>query len=489
MAYSTDSKSAAVRRRLDHPVIDGDGHWLEPIPIFLDYLRDVGGASAVEKFLKKAKDTSWYEMTLAERMDKRPHRPTWWGEPGNTLDRATAMVPSLFHERLDDFGIDFALVYTSLGLFFVSNPDEELRRSVARAVNRMNAEMFRPYARRMTPAAVVPMHTPQEAIEEATYAVRELGLKVIMIANHVRRPVPAAGREVADPVAHARQHIDSLGLESPYDYDPFWKTCVDLKVAVTGHSGSMGWNGRESIHNFTYNHIGHFANASHAFAKALLLGGVTRRFPQLRFAFLEGGVGWACNLLTDLVGHWEKRRREAVESQVRPTNLDVRTLKDLFARYGGRVYEEKMDELLGCLSLVEAFKTPEELTERAYKEQIDDFGAFPVASAEELRQHVAERFYFGCEADDVTTAWAFDRHGNHRLRPIFSSDVGHFDVVDMTEVLEEAYELVEHGLITEHDLREFVFSNPARLHTAINPDFFKGTVVEDAVRKEISSPS
>jgi len=34
-----------------------------------------------------------------------------------------------------------------------------------------------------------------------------------------------------------------------------------------------------------------------------------------------------------------------------------------------------------------------------------------------------------------------------------------------------------------------VFSNPARLHTAINPDFFKGTVVEDAVRKEISSPS
>ncbi|HWN53796.1 MAG TPA: amidohydrolase, partial [Methylomirabilota bacterium] len=189
MAYSTDSKSAAVHRRLDHPVIDGDGHWLEPIPIFLDYLRDVGGASAVEKFMKKAKDTSWYEMTLAERMDKRPHRPTWWGEPGNTLDRATAMVPSLFHERLDDFGIDFALVYTSLGLFFVSNPDEELRRSVARAVNRMNAEMFRPYARRMTPAAVVPVHTPQEAIEEATYAVRELGLKVIMIANHVRRPV------------------------------------------------------------------------------------------------------------------------------------------------------------------------------------------------------------------------------------------------------------------------------------------------------------
>jgi hypothetical protein len=31
--------------------------------------------------------------------------------------------------------------------------------------------------------------------------------------------------------------------------------------------------------------------------------------------------------------------------------------------------------------------------------------------------------------------------------------------------------------------REFVFANPVRLHTALNPDFFKGTVVDDAVAK------
>src|SRR5262249_44174776 len=157
-----------------------------------------------------------------ERKERQLQRPTWWGEPANTIDRATAMIPRLFYERLDDFGIDFALVYTSLGLFYVSNPDEELRRSVSRAVNRMNAEMFAPFKHRMTPAAVVPVHTLQEAIEEATYAVRELGLKVLMIANHVRRPVPAAAKLVGDPTAHARMYIDSLGMESPYDYDPFW---------------------------------------------------------------------------------------------------------------------------------------------------------------------------------------------------------------------------------------------------------------------------
>jgi predicted TIM-barrel fold metal-dependent hydrolase len=488
MAFVKDSRSAKVRQRLDHPVIDGDGHWLEPIPVFLDYLRDVGGPSMVERFVKRAKDVPWYDLSPEERLRRRLMRPTWWGEPANTLDRATALIPRLFYERLDELGIDFAIVYTSLGLFFIANPDEELRRAVARAVNHMNAELFKPFAHRMTPAAVVPVHTPEEAIEEATYAVRQLGMRVLMIANHVRRPVPAYAKDGAE-LLHQRWYVDPLAFESAYDYDPLWQTAADLRVAVTAHHGSMGWPGRESVDSFTYNHIGHFANASHAFAKALILGGVTHRFPQLRFAFLEGGVGWACNLVSDLVGHWERRCRAAMEAQTKPTNIDLAMLKNLFTQYGGTQYAEKADEMFRCINLAEPFKTPEELVERAYREgeTFDDFHAVPVESAAALRQHFSERFYFGCEADDPMTAWAFDRHGRHRLRPIFSSDVGHFDVVDMSEVLEEAWELVEDGLIGEEDFKEFVFLNPVRLHTAMNPDFFKGTVVEGAVAKHVGA--
>jgi hypothetical protein len=328
---------------------------------------------------------------------------------------------------------------------------------------------------------VVPVYTPQEAIEEATYAVRELGFKVIMIANHVRRPVPALAREAKDPTS-VRSYIDSLAYESPYDYDPFWKACVDLKVAVTAHSGSMGWQGRESIDNFSFNHIGHFAAASHAFAKALIFGGVVKRFPMLRFGMLEGGVGWACNLFTDLIAHWDKRHAAAMERHVRPTNLDRNMLKDLFTRFGGSAYEEKMDDLLSSTSIVPPFKTNEEATEREYQlNQLDDFAAAGVASADELRRQFADHFYFGSEADDPMTAWAF--RDPHKLHPIFSSDVGHFDVTDMSEVLEEAWELVEHGMINETDFREFTFENAVRLHTALNPDFFKGTVVEGAVAK------
>ena len=53
----------------------------------------------------------------------------------------------------------------------------------------------------------------------------------------------------------------------------------------------------------------------------------------------------------------------------------------------------------------------------------------------------------------------------------------------MREVLEEAYELVEDGLINEDDFRDFTFTNPVMLHARGNPNFFKGTVVEDSVDK------
>jgi len=39
--------------------------------------------------------------------------------------------------------------------------------------------------------------------------------------------------------------------------------------------------------------------------------------------------------------------------------------------------------------------------------------------------------------------------------------------------------------VTERDFREFTFTNAARLHTRNNPDFFKGTAIEQAVAAEL----
>ena len=67
--------------------------------------------------------------------------------------------------------------------------------------------------------------------------------------------------------------------------------------------------------------------------KALFFGGVTHRFPDLRFAFLEGGVAWACQLLNDIVEHWELRSAEGL-AHLDPRRLDHERLGELSRRYG-----------------------------------------------------------------------------------------------------------------------------------------------------------
>jgi hypothetical protein len=44
---------------------------------------------------------------------------------------------------------------------------------------------------------------------------------------------------------------------------------------------------------------------------------------------------------------------------------------------------------------------------------------------------------------------------------------------------------VEHERIDERAFRDFVFANPVRFYTRLNPDFFKGTRVEAEVAKLI----
>ena len=46
---------------------------------------------------------------------------------------------------------------------------------------------------------------------------------------------------------------------------------------------------------------------------------------------------------------------------------------------------------------------------------------------------------------------------------------------------------VEHELITRDDFRDFMFTNAVRFWGEVNPDFFKGTVVEKAAAQVLTN--
>ncbi len=482
----TESRSAKLRQKLDHPVIDGDGHTQEYHPLLLEYLREEGGAQFVDRYLKTRLGAgSWHRLTEAERYDRQARRPPFWTMPSkNTLDLATAMLPALFRARMDDMGLDYAVVYTSQFLFG-THRDDEIRQVGCRALNRMNAELFGPHADRMTIAAVIPTWTPEEATAELDYCVSTLGLKAVQLTNLNFRPIPAIER-AAPEVAHLAPWVDPLALDSPYDYDPLWRKCVELKVAPTAHVGGQGWGPRRSISNYVYNHCGAFAMANDAFCKALFLGGVTRRFPELRFGFLEGGVSWAVQLYNDLWEHWEKRNIATMRETLDPARIDRELLADLCTRFGGDHYRPFVDALRTHADRTSTGARPGFNPEP--EAHLDDFARCGISKVEDIYHLFVPHFFFGCEADDRMISTAFDTRMNHkdaRLGAMFSSDVSHWDVPDMRETLAEAYELVEKELIDDNDFRDFAFTNMVRLHAGVNPDFFKGTAVENAVAKEL----
>ena len=471
------SEAATLRASLGHPVIDADGHWLEYGPVVADAMKKIGGDAAVRAMqLNGGRVGASLRMSPAERRRTNTPQEAFWGAPTkNTRDRATAMLPKLLYERLDEFGIDFSILFPTMGLGLPRVNDDEARIAACRAFNVYQKELFDPFSDRMTPAAVIPMHNPEEALAELDHAVGELGFKVVMLNSMIDRPIEQVAEERPD-ASDLAVWYDTIGIDSAYDYDPVWEKCRELKVSPCFHRGSRGRGFRMSPTNFCYNHIGHFAAASEAVCKSIFMDGVTRRFPDLNFGFLEGGVGFACLLYADLIGHWEIRNEGALDD-TNPANLDLSMLAELAEQYGGPEVAEAVKAGKG-LSTRSGPETTGGLT------QLDDYARCDIADASDFKGLFADRFYFGCEADDPTNAWAFNKDNNPfgaELKTLFGSDIGHFDVREMAGVLPEAHELVEDGKIDQDGFRRFVFENPAHFFAETNPDFFAGSVVADAV--------
>jgi len=169
---------------------------------------------------------------------------------------------------------------------------------------------------------------------------------------------------------------------------------------------------------------------------------------------------------------WEKRCVRGL-ANTDPANLDREGYCELVGRYSGRWVEGRMDQFRQSLDHF--------FTERVDAADLDEWAAMGIEKEEDFADRYAARLFFGCEADDRANSLAFDTRLTPlgvRFKAIFGSDIGHFDVPDMRDVVAEAYELREHGLLDDADFRDFTFANAVRLHAGMNPRFFEGTTVE-----------
>ncbi len=298
-------------------VVDGDGHIIEPPDLWVSRMDAKKWGDQIPRYVAEDPEAdgeeSWYfagerraggraSLILACSAGMDPHvvardgLKLMEGVPG-------AWDPKARVGELDDEGIDAAVLFPSLTMFFGPNDpipglrNPEFVHDCQRAYNDWLVEYCASAPDRLFGIGAVPLQDLDLAMAE-TRRIRDIGLHGVMLR-------PSA-------------YLDELPLSHPA-YDPFWALCQDLQVPVAFHPvvhvdtpGASKFfklvrgDANISVNNLVADEVHGGAALGQAVGNTvdmivtvgrMIMGGVCERFPELKLLFLESGGGWLPNVL------------------------------------------------------------------------------------------------------------------------------------------------------------------------------------------------
>ncbi len=282
-------------------VLDSDLHVMETREVYERYLDErFRGRAPQYKGLANT-NFPWWEV------EGRPIPP--WATapevvgPQNYLDAPTEGIYGRLRRRgfdaacaleaMDLEGIDIAVMYRTWAHMVVSidDLDAPYAQALCRAFNDWLTDYCSADPARLMPAAIVSLHDPELAAEEARRAVQEKGHVAAVLL-----PMPVQGRYFHAP-----------------ECDVLWSEIERLNVPLAFHGTSGGASSDYVSNRFaghpsfrTLNHAVSFPLELMLALAAMTAGGVLERHPNLRVAFLEGNCGWLPWWLHRLDGQWQK---------------------------------------------------------------------------------------------------------------------------------------------------------------------------------------
>jgi predicted TIM-barrel fold metal-dependent hydrolase len=307
------STAESVAMARVYNVIDADGHILEPLDLWDSYMDP--------KFRDRAPRLVIDNETGKEKLDVEGQllgSQQGMGGIGGVGARQGAVKaaemkyeegrPGGFdpHKRIPDMdlaGIDAAFLYPSMGLFAGAVHDPGLAGALCRAYNRWLADYCKPYPDRLFGVAMVPMQSVRHAIQEMTFARRDLGFRACFL-----RPNPYHGNKmINDPM-----------------YEPFWAAAEDLDIAIGFHEGGSSGMPTVGIDRFEGRAARHIVSHTMEMMLACLAviwGGVCEKHPKIRIGFLESGGGWIAPWLDRMDRHFDDQGFNDSGLKTRPSEL------------------------------------------------------------------------------------------------------------------------------------------------------------------------
>ena len=110
--------SSSLRERIDHPVIDADGHTIEFMPQVAAYCREVAGSDVAQQF-ERSGCLDGLPLALEARANGGPGpaiRPPWWAVP------FFAVGILLSHSLLAVCAVSVALLKRGTAMAAMSSP-------------------------------------------------------------------------------------------------------------------------------------------------------------------------------------------------------------------------------------------------------------------------------------------------------------------------------------------------------------------------------
>ena len=292
-------------------VVDADGHILEPISLWQDYM-DPAFRDRAPRLMK---DESGKERLVIEEQVLGSKKGM--GALGAVGARQGTVVDDTMeyangkkggfdpHARIPDMdldGIDAAFLYPSIGLFCGAIQDPPLAAAVARAYNRWLADYCKPYPDRLFGVAMLPMQSADLAIEEMKFARKELGFKGAFV-----RPNP----------------YNNMMIDHPH-YEKFWSVAEDLDMSIGFHEGAGAGMPQVGVDRFEGRGARHIITHTMEMmlvALACIWGGVCERHPKVRIGFLECGGGWIAPWLDRMNRHFDDIGFNDSGLKTRPSEL------------------------------------------------------------------------------------------------------------------------------------------------------------------------
>ena len=358
-------------------VIDGDGHLVEDMDAIGEFMPE----DLIPRDLVARQARGWNNSLGIFPAADHLHAAQPVRHPKGSFVQADADGWMAF---LDDVGIDTTVLFATRALTSGMITNREWAIAATRGYNDWLHQTYLLRSPRFKGLGIIPMQEPAAAVEELRRIVTGLGFLGAIL------PSPNLGRHHgAKEYWPVYEEADRLG-------------CV-MAVHAGGHSG-LGFDTFEYL--ASAHALGHPVTLMTSFA-SIVFNGVMDKYPNVRFGWMEGGIGWFLMCL-------ERFNRSYETHQFVDPRGELMQLRD--------------------------------------GERVSDYVA----------RHIGEgRLFVGCEGHEALLAEAIAQVGSNGF-PVYSSDFPHEVNSEMCKA--EIREVIEHPRLLDEDKAAILHGNAQRMY-------------------------